>query len=64
MATHWVPGPLHSRGKIGVLLLQEVLFARVVHSVGVGKYGHPTAQALESPLNSGATNKAFFILGR
>ena len=40
-------------------VLQEVLFARVVHSVGVSKYGHHTAQAQESPLDSGATNKAF-----
>ena len=45
-------------------VLQEVLFARVVHSVGVSKYGHHTAQAQESPLDSGATNEAFFILGR
>ena len=42
MATQWVPGPLHSNE---VFLLQEVLFAHVVHLVGVGKYGHHTAQA-------------------
>jgi len=36
----------------------------VVHSVGVSKYGHHKAQAQESVLNSGATNKAVFILGR
>ena len=55
---------LHSKGKIGVLILQEVLFALVVHSVGVSEYGHYKAQAEESVLNSGATNNAFFILGR
>ena len=64
MATQWAPGPLHSRGNIRVFLLQEVLFALVVHSVGVSKYGHYTAQARESLLNSGATNKAVSILGR
>ena len=40
------------------------VFALVVHSRGVSKYGHYTAQGQESPLDSGATNKAFFILGR
>ena len=64
MATQWVPGPLYSKGKIRVFLLQEVLFARVVHSVCMGEYGHQTARAKESPLKSGGTNKAFFILGR
>jgi len=64
MATQCVPGLLYSKGKIRVFLLQEVLFSRVVHSVGVSKYGHHTAQAQESPLVSGATNKAFFMLGR
>ena len=64
MATQWAPGPLHSKGKIRVFLLQEVLFALVVHSVGVSEYGHYTAQAQESVFNSGATNKAVFILGR
>ena len=64
MATQWAPGPLHSKGKIRVFLLQEVLFAIVVHSVGVSEYGHCTAQAQESLLNSGATNKAAFISGR
>ena len=46
--------------------LQEVLFALVVHSVDVSEYGHykARAQAQESLLNSGATNKAVFILGR
>ena len=58
------PGPLHSTGKIRVFLLREVLFALVVHSVGVSKYGHYTTQAQDSPLDSGATNDAFFILGR
>ena len=64
MATEWAPGPLHSKGKIRVFLLQEVLLALVVHSVGVGEYGHYTAQAQESLLNPGATYKAAFILGR
>ena len=62
MATQWAP--LHSKGKSRVFLLQEVLFALVVHSVGVSEYGNYTAQAQESLLNSGATNKAVFILGR
>ena len=64
MATQWASGPLHSKDKIRVFLLQEALFALVVYSVGVSLYGHNTAQAQESPLDSGATNKAFFILGR
>ena len=64
MATQWASGPLHSKGKIRVFLHQEVLFALVVHSVGMSKYGHCTAQAQESLLNFGATNKAVFILGR
>ena len=64
MATQWAPGPLHSKGKIRVFLLQEVLFAIAVRPVGVGKYGHYTAQAKESLLNSGATIKAVFISGR
>ena len=61
MATQWAPGPLHSKGKIRVFLLQEVLFA-LVQSVGISEYGHYTAQ--EGLINSGATNKAFCILGR
>ena len=52
------------RGKIRVSFLQEVLFAFVVRSVGVSEYGLYTAQAQESLLNSGATNKAVFISGR
>ena len=66
MATQWAPDPLHSKGKIRVFFLQEVLFTRVVQSVGVSEYGHYTAQAQESMFNSGsgATNKAAFILGR
>ena len=60
MATQWVPGPLHSKGKSRIFLLQEVSFALVVHPVGMSEYGHYTAQAQESVLNSGATNKAFF----
>jgi len=47
---------IHSKGKTRVFLLQEVLFACIVHSVGVSKYGHHTAQAQESLLVSGATN--------
>ena len=64
MATECAPGPLHSKWKIRVFLLQEVLFALVVHSVGVREYGHYKAQAQESLLRSGAINKAVFILGR
>ena len=63
MATQWAPGPLHSKGKTRVFLLHEVLFA-LVHSVGVSEYGHYTTQAQESLLDFGATNNAFFILGR
>ena len=64
MTTQWAPGSLHLKGKIRVFLFQEVLFAVVVHSVGVSEYGHYAAQGPESPLDSGATNEAFFILGR
>ena len=64
MATEWVPSPLHSKGKLRVFLLQEVLFALSVHSVGVSEYGYYTAHAQESPLDFGATNKAFLLLGR
>ena len=62
MATQWAPGPLHSKGKIKVFL--QVLFGLVVHSVGVSECGLYTAQAQESPLDSGAINKGFLILGR
>ena len=34
-STQWAPDPLHSKGKIRVFLLQEVLFAIVARSVGV-----------------------------
>ena len=61
MATEWAPGSLHLKWKIRVFLLQEVLFALVVDTVGVSEYGHYKAQAQESLLNSGATNKAVFI---
>ena len=64
MATQWAPHPLHSKGKIRVSLHQEVLFALVVHSVGVSQYGHYKAQAKDSLLYSGPTIKAFFILGK
>ena len=60
----WASGPLHSNWKIRVFLLQEVFFPLVVQSVGVNENGHYKAQAQESLLNFGATNKAFFILGR
>ena len=63
MATQWAPGPLHPKGKIRVLVIQ-VLFALVFHLVGVSEYGNCTAKAQESRLDSGATNTAFFILGR
>ena len=56
MATQWAPGLLHSKGKIRVFLLQEVLFVLVVQSLGVSEYGHFTAQAQESLLHSGATS--------
>ena len=64
MTTPWAPDPLHSKGKIRVFLLQEVLFALVVHSVGVSEYGHFKAEAQGNVLNSGATNKAVFIFGK
>ena len=65
MARLWAPVPLHSKGKIRISLLQELLlFALVVHSVGVSKYGHFTAEAQESLLHSEVTNQAIFILGR
>ena len=40
MATQWAPHPLHSKDKITVSLHQEVLFALVVHSMGVSQNGH------------------------
>ena len=49
MTTQWALGPLHSKGKIRVFLLQVVLVAPFVHSVSVSEYGHYTAQARESP---------------
>ena len=64
MATQLALSPLHSKGKSEFSSFKKVLFALVVHSVGVSEYGHYTAQAQENPLGSGATNKAFFILGR
>ena len=64
MATQWAPDTIHTKGKITVLLHQEVLFALIVHSVGVSECGHYTAQAQEIPLTSGATSKAFLIFGR
>ena len=52
------PGPLHSKSKLRVFLLQEVLFALFVQSVGVSEYA---AQAKESPLNTNATNETFLF---
>ena len=43
---------------------QQVLLAVVVYAVRVGEYGHYSAQTQESPLDSGETNKAFFLLRR
>ena len=61
MATQWAPGLLHSKGKIRVFFLQEVLLILlIVHSVGVSKYGHYTAQAQGSLLNAAATNNFHF----
>ena len=48
MATIRATGPLHSKGKIRVSLVQE-LFVLVVHSVSVSEYGNYTTQAQESP---------------
>ena len=48
MATQWAAGPLHPNGKIRVSLVREVLFAIVVHSVGVSEYGHYTEQVIYS----------------
>ena len=56
------PSPF--KGKIRLFLLREVLFPIVVRSVGLSEYGDFTAQTQESLLNSGATNKAVFILER
>ena len=36
MATQWAPGSLHSKGKIRVFLLQEVLFACAMFMQWVG----------------------------
>jgi len=59
MTTKWDPGPLHPKGKVRNPLLQEVLFALDVHSVGAREYGHYISQAQQSLSDSGATNKAF-----
>ena len=59
MATQLAPGPLHLRVK-SVFLLQELLFALAIHSVGLSEYEHYTTQAKERPLDSRATNKPFF----
>ena len=48
MATQWAPGSLYLKSKVRIPLLQEVLFALDVHSVGLSKYVHYTAQAKES----------------
>ena len=41
-----------------------MLFSLDVHSVGGSKYGHYTAKAQGSLLDSGATKNAFFISRR
>ena len=64
MAKQWTPGSLHSKGKIGVFLLQEVLFALFVHSLGVSEYGHYTAQAQESPLDSSNKSQVIYHFGK
>ena len=43
---------------------QEVLLAPVFHSVGMSDSGHHTTEGQESPLDSFAENKAFFIFVR
>ena len=58
------PGPLHPKGKVRFPLLQKVLAALDVHSVGVSEYGQYPEQTQQSLSDSGATNKAFFLLGR
>ena len=52
------PSPF--KGKVRVFLLQELLFALVIHSVGASENEHYTTQAKERPLDSGAINKPFF----
>ena len=64
MATQWAPVPLHSKSKVRVPPLQEVLAALVVHSVVVSECEHCTAQAQESLSDPRTTNKVFFILRR
>ena len=64
MVTQWAPGPLHPKGRIRVSQLQEAFFTLDIFSVCVSECGYYTAQAQESLLDSGATKKAFFILGR
>jgi len=61
-STPSTPSPF--KGEKSVFFLQEVLFALVVHSLGVNEYGHYTTQAQQSLLNSGATDNTVFILGR
>ena len=56
--------PWTHNGPQALSILQEVLYARFVHLVGVSEYGHNTAQVQETPLDSGARNEAFFIFGR
>ena len=63
MARQCALGPLHPNGQVRVPLLQEMLFPLDGNSVGVSEYGHFTAQAQESLSDSGAINKAFFMLG-
>ena len=52
------------KGKLEFSSFKKCYFALVVHSVGVSEHGHYKAEAQGSLLNSRATNKAVFILGR
>ena len=52
------------RGKSEFSSFKKFYLLLLFHSVGVNEYGQYTAQlAQESLLNSGAINKAIFILG-
>ena len=64
MAMHGLQALSIQRPKSEFSSFKKSYFALFVHSVGVSEDGHYTAQAQESLLNSGATNKAVLILGR
>ena len=64
MSTVTFPWQHNGLQALSIQRRKSELFDLVVHSVGVSEYGHYTAQAEESVLNSEALNKAFFILGR